>query len=193
MVSAAKVEQWCHLAKKKSTFSICFNLPSWLLWSSLTTRELHAIKQATWYMTCAPSPCLCLDYLFDQSSWFQTPLAIAFQSLQTKSRPPNTSNWLSDQSPWFHTPLTIAFHLYIHKCLIAEMTSSNQQSAKVGNIPWSSQKYKVTIHSNCWKFLKLWDQMKAILFIVSLPLQAESVKLMPSHGHVKVKTHLSWK
>jgi hypothetical protein len=66
---------------KKSTFSICFNLPSWLLRSSsLTMRELHAIKQATWYMTCAPSPCLCLDHLFDQSSWFQTPLAIAFQS-----------------------------------------------------------------------------------------------------------------
>jgi hypothetical protein len=116
---------------KKSTFSICFNLPSWLLRSSsLTMRELHAIKQATWYMTCAPSPCLCLDHLFDQSSWFQTPLAIAFQSLQTKSRLLNTSNRLSDESPWFHTPLTIAFHLYINKCLITEMTSSNQQVLK---------------------------------------------------------------
>jgi hypothetical protein len=64
----------------------------------------------------------------------------------------------------------------------------NPASAKVGNIPWSSQKCKVTIHSNCWKFLKMWHQMKAISFIVSLPLQAESVKLMPSHCHVKVKT-----
>jgi hypothetical protein len=146
MVSAAKVEQWYHLANKKSTFPICFNLPSWLLRSSLTMRDLHTIKQATWYMTCAPSPCLCLDHLFDQSSWFHTTSAIAFQSLQTKSRPPNTSNWSITLIP--HT-FDYSFPFVHQQVPHRRDDKFKPASAKVGNIPWNSQKYKVTIHSNC--------------------------------------------
>jgi hypothetical protein len=47
------------------------------------------------------------------------------------------------------------------------MTKSKSASVTIGNVPCSSQKIELRVHSNTWStFLKTWDQMKTPSFCI---------------------------